>query len=156
MVVLIFSNPSINHFQAHFFPHIDSKKMCTLSNHSVTEFLMISFGQHTLAFITSLFFDLMFDKSRIFYENNMILRFISSDPAKSGLGSGAWTNGYDYQNKDTQKTLPLRKNKSVIFQCSVSEQNPCDSTSCYFCHLGRHLEYFTMLKHNNNMSVKFN
>ena len=83
---------------------------------------MISFGQHTLAFITSLFFDLMFDKSRIFYENNMILRFILSDPAKSGLGSGAWTNGYDDQNKDTKKTLPLRKNKSVIFQCSVSEQ----------------------------------
>ena len=45
----------------------------------------------------------MFAKSRIFYENNIILRFISSDPAKSGLGSGAWINGYDDQNKDTQK-----------------------------------------------------
>ena len=52
----------------------------------------------------------------------MILRFVLSDPAKSGLESGAWIDGYGYQNKNTQKkTLPIRKNKSVIFlQCSVS------------------------------------
>ena len=32
----------------------------------------------------------------------MILRFVLSDPAKSGLENGAWIDGYDYQNKDTQ------------------------------------------------------
>ena len=64
---------------------------------------MISFSQHTLAFITSLLFYLMLAKRRIYYENDMILRSILSDPAKIGLGSGAWTNGYNYQNKDTQK-----------------------------------------------------
>ena len=85
---------------------------------------MISFSLHTLAsrmytsvlaFITSLFFDLMFAKSRIFYENNMILRFISSDPAKSGLGSGAWINGYDDQNKDTQKHNHYEKISLLFF-----------------------------------------
>ena len=108
-------------------------------------------------------FDLLFAKStcRIFYKNNMILWFILSDPAKSGLGSGALIKGYNDQNKDTQKHYHYIK-ISVIFQCSVSEQNPCDSTACFFCHLGHHLEYFTTLKHNNNnnnnnnnMSVKF-
>ena len=33
---------------------------------------------------------------------------VLSDPTKSGLESGAWIDGYDYQNKDT-KTLPLQK-----------------------------------------------
>ena len=79
---------------------------------------MISFVQHTLAFITSLFFDRMFAQSRNFSENDMILWFILSDPAKSGLESSAWINGFDYQNKDT-KTLPLRKYKSVIFFSAV-------------------------------------
>ena len=37
----------------------------------------------------------------------MILRFVLSDPAKSRLESSAWIDGYDYQNNDTQKTLPL-------------------------------------------------
>ena len=68
---------------------------------------MISFIQHTLAFITSLFLDRIFAQSRNFYENNMILRFVLSDPAKSSLESSAWIDGYGYQNKDTQKTLPL-------------------------------------------------
>ena len=36
---------------------------------------------------------------------------VLSDPAKSGLESGAWIDGYDYQNKDKIKTLPLRKTK---------------------------------------------
>ena len=74
-----------------------------MGKHSVTEFLVISFVQHALAFITSLFFDRMFAQSRNFYDNNMILRFILSDPAKSGLESGAWIDGYDYQNTDTHK-----------------------------------------------------
>ena len=37
----------------------------------------------------------------------MIFRFVLSDPAKSNLKSSAWIDGYDYQIKDTQKTLPL-------------------------------------------------
>ena len=108
--------------------------MCTLSKHAVTEFSVISFIQHTLAFITSLFLDRMFAQSRNFYENNMILRFVLSDPAKSCLERSAWIDGYDYQNKDTQKTLPLWKNKSVIFavryffSAAVYNKNPCDST----------------------------
>ena len=81
--------------------------MFTLSKHAVTEFSVISFVQHTLAFITSFFLDRMFAQSRNFYENNMIVRFVLSDPAKSSIGSSAWIDGYDYQNKDTQKTLPL-------------------------------------------------
>ena len=102
--------------------------MCTLSKHAFTEFTVILFAQHTLAFITSLFLDRMFAQSRNFYENNMILRFVLSDPAKSSLESDAWIDGYDYQNKDTQKTLPLWKNKSVIFFSAVYNKNPCDST----------------------------
>ena len=49
----------------------------------------------------------LFAQSRNFYENNMILRFVLSDPAKSRLESSAWIDGYDYQNNDTQKPLPL-------------------------------------------------
>ena len=37
----------------------------------------------------------------------MILSYVLSDPAKSSLESSAWIDGYDYKNKDTQKTLPL-------------------------------------------------
>ena len=37
----------------------------------------------------------------------MTLRFVLSDPVKGSLESSAWIDGYDYQNKDTQKTLPL-------------------------------------------------
>ena len=81
--------------------------MFTLSKHAVTEFSVISFVQHTLAFITSFFLDRMFAQSRNFYENNMIVRFVLSDPAKSSIESSAWIDGYDYQNKDTQKTLTL-------------------------------------------------
>ena len=66
---------------------------------------MISFIQHTLAFITLLVFDRMFAQSRNFYENIMISRFVLSDPAKSGLESSAWVDGYDYQNKDTNITI---------------------------------------------------
>ena len=83
--------------------------MCTLSKHAVTEFLVISFVQHTLAFITSLFFDRMFAQSRNFYENNMILRFVLSDPAKSNLESSAGIDGYDYQNNDTHKNITIMK-----------------------------------------------
>ena len=45
----------------------------------------------------------------------MILRFILSDPAKSGLGSGASINGYDYQNKDTQKHYHYEKISPLFF-----------------------------------------
>ena len=36
---------------------------------------------------------------------------VLSDPAKSGLESGAWIDGYDSQNKD--KNISITKNKSV-------------------------------------------
>ena len=65
-------------------------------------------------------FDRMFSQSSNFYENNMIL-YLLSDPAKSGLESSAWVDGYDYQNKD--KTLLLRK-KSLFFffvQCIIAK-----------------------------------
>ena len=45
---------------------------------------------------------------------------VLSETAKSGLESGAWVDGYDYQNKD-KNTLPLRKISLLIFfSCSVS------------------------------------
>ena len=83
--------------------------MCTLSKHAVTEFSVISLVQHTLAFITSLFLDRMFAQSSNFNKNNIILRFVLSDPAKSSLESSAWIDGYDYQNNDTQKYITIMK-----------------------------------------------
>ena len=80
-----------------------------MSKHAVTEFSVIWFVQHTLAFITSLILDRMFAQSRNFYENNMILRFVLSDPAKSSLESSAWIYGYDYQNKDTKNIIIMKK-----------------------------------------------
>ena len=38
---------------------------------------------------------------------------VLSDPAKSGLESGAWMNGYDFENKD--KNITITKNKSQFF-----------------------------------------
>ena len=47
------------------------------------------------------------------------MKIISSDPAKSGLEGGAWTDKYDYQNKDNNITI--MKNKSrLFFLCSLS------------------------------------
>ena len=80
---------------------------------------MISFVQHTLVFISSFFLDRMFAQSRNFYENNMILSFVLSDPAKSSLESSAWINGYDYQNKDTQKHYHYEIISPLFFQRSV-------------------------------------
>ena len=51
----------------------------------------------------------MFAQSRNFYENNMILRFVLSDPAKRNLKSSAWINWYDYQNNDTHKNITIMK-----------------------------------------------
>ena len=90
-----------------------------MSKHTVTESSVISFVQHTLAFITSLFLDRMFAQSRNFYENNMILRFVLSDPAKSSLESSAWIDGYDYQNNDKKKHYHYEKISPLFFQCSV-------------------------------------
>ena len=61
----------------------------------------------------------MFAKSRNFYENNIILRFVLSDPGKSSLESSAWVDGYDYQNKDTQKHYHYEKISPLFFKCSV-------------------------------------
>ena len=71
---------------------------------------MIPFIHFTLAFITLLSFDRMFSESMNFYENNMILRFILSDPAKSGLESGAWIDGHDIQKMHEKKQ---KKNISI-------------------------------------------
>ena len=103
---------------------------------------------------TLLILDRMFAQNRNFYENNMILSFVLSDPAKSSLES----SGYDCQNKDTQKTLPLWKKYVRYFfsvQCIIKTHVIPQYTTCYFCHLGRHLGYFTFLKQNNIMPVKF-
>ena len=64
----------------------------------------------------------MFAQSRNFYENNMILMFVLSDSAKSGLESSAWIDGYDYQNRH-KKNYHYEKNKSVIYseQCIVKK-----------------------------------
>ena len=132
--------------------------MCSFSKHAVTEFLVILFVQHTLAFINSLFLDRMFAQSRNFYENYMILRFVLSDPAKSSLESSAWFDGYDYQNNDTQKKHCHYEKISPLFfsvQCIIKTHVIPQYTSCYFSPLGRHLGYFTTLKHNNIMPVKF-
>ena len=88
---------------------------------------MISFVQHTLAFITLLFLDRMFGQSRNCYENNTILRFVLSDPAKSSLESSAWIDGYDYQNKDTQKNYHYEK-ISPFFSVQCIIKKTCDST----------------------------
>ena len=104
--------------------------MCTLSKHAVTEFSVISFVQHTLAFITSLFLDRMFAQSRNFYQNNMILRIVLSGPTKSSLESSAWIDGYDYQNNDTQKKHYHYEKVSLLFfsvQCIIKT---LDSTIC--------------------------
>ena len=52
----------------------------------------------------------------------MIVWFILSDSTKSGLESGAWIDGYDYQNKDIHKKKHYHYEKisQLFFQCSVS------------------------------------
>ena len=40
------------------------------------------------------------------------MRILLSDLAKSGVESGAWVDGYDYQNKD--KNIYNTKNKSPL------------------------------------------
>ena len=71
---------------------------------------MISSVQCSLAFITS-FFEGMFSQSRNFYENNMILWYYQIRPKVVRKVHGAWIDGYDSQNKDTNTTI--MKNKSV-------------------------------------------
>ena len=103
---------------------------------------------------TSLFLDRMFAQNRNFYENNMILRFVLSDPAKRSLESSAWirlpeqrhTKNYHYE-----KISPLFCSVHCIIKTHVIPQY----TSCYFCNFGRHFGYFTTLKQNNIMQVKF-
>ena len=58
-----------------FYPHIDSKRVCTLIKHSVT----ISSVQYTLSII-ALFFEEMFSQRRNFYENNIILWYYQIRP----------------------------------------------------------------------------
>ena len=98
------------------YPHIDSKKVCTLIKHSVTKISVISSVQYTLPFITS-FFEEMFSQSRNLYENNMILWFYQIRPKVVRKAHGAWIEGYDSQNKN----INITKNKSLLFfPCCVS------------------------------------
>ena len=84
----------------------------------------------------------------------MISWYYQIQPKVDWKVHGAWIDGYDFQNKD--KNITMAKNKSLLYlPCSVSLQKPCDSPSCYCCNLERHLKYFTTLKNNNNMPVKF-
>ena len=117
-----------------FFPHIDSKKNCTLSKHSITKFSVISTIQYTLIFISTFFWQNICP-----YENNIR----SSQPKV--VEGGAWTDEYDYQNKD-KKHYHYKNKNPLFFLCSLSYQNPCDSPPSYCCQFGRHLEYFTTLK----------
>ena len=109
--------PSI---QLNFFPHIDSKKVCTLIKHSVAKFSVKSSVQYTLTFITSLF-EGMFSQSRNFYENNIILWYYQIRPKVVWEVHGAWIDGYD---------------KNLLFfsvQCIIAKT--WDSPPCYCCHL---------------------
>ena len=88
------------------FPHIDSKKVCTLIKHSVTKFSVISSIHYTLSFIT-LFFEEMFSWSRNFYDNNIYYGIIRSGQK----WSGKWMvhRLMDTVPRTKTKTLPLRK-----------------------------------------------
>ena len=104
---------------------------------------------------TSLFLDRMFAQNRNFYENNMILSFVLSDPAKSSLESGAWIRLPEQRH--TKNITIMKKYVRYFFsvQCIIKTHVIPQYTTCYFCHLGRHLGYFTILKQNNIMPVKF-
>ena len=60
---------------------------------------------------------------------------------------GAEIDGYDSQNKDKNITIAKKK--------SVSKQKSCGSPPNYCCNLEHHLKYFTTVKNNNIMPVKF-
>ena len=115
---------------------------------------MISSVQYTLSFITT-FFEEIFSQSRNYYENIMILWYYQIRPKVIWKVHGAsWIDGYDSQNKD--QIINITKNKqSVIFflQCIIAKT--IWFPPCYWCHLRRHLKYFTMQENNNNMLVKF-
>ena len=115
-----------------------------MTNHSVTKFSVISSVQYNLAFITSFFLKECFPKVGIFMR---IIWYYQIRPKVVWKVHGAWIDDYDSQNND--KNITITKNKSV------SKQKPCDYPPCYCCHLERHLKYFTTLKNNNNMTVKF-
>ena len=84
----------------------------------------------------------MFSQSKFFYNNKMILLYYQSWPKVVWKVHGCWIDGYDSQNKD--RNMPLRKIAKL-----------CDSPPCYSCYLKCHLKYFTTLKNNDKMPVKF-
>ena len=56
-----------------------------------------------------------------FYENNIILWHYQIRP-KSGLESGAWIDGYDYQNKDKKNITSAKKKICYFFvQCIIAK-----------------------------------
>ena len=94
------------------FPHIDSKKVCTLIKHAVTKFSVISSIHYTLAFITA-FLDRILSQSRNLYENNIYDIMLLSDPAKRGL--------MDTITRTKTKTLPLGKIRVCYFSVYCME-----------------------------------
>ena len=99
-------------------------------------------------------FEGMFSQSRTFYENTMILWYYQIRPKVVWKVHGAWIDGYDSQDKDTN--IPLRKIRVCYFFRAVYHSKkhmiPHPVIAAIF---ERHLKYFTTLKNNNNMPVKF-
>ena len=110
--ISIFVAVNFIHPSSLFFPHFESKKVCTSIKHSVTKFSVILSVQYTLAFITSVF-EGMFSQSRNFYGNYVILWYYQMQPKVVWKVHGAWNDGYDSQNKD--KNITITKNKSLLF-----------------------------------------
>ena len=51
---------------------------------------------------------------------------------KSGLESGAWIDGYDYQNKDKKKNITITKNKiCYFFRAVYHSKNYVIPNHCY-------------------------
>ena len=75
---------------------------------------------------TWLFLDRMFAQNRNFYENNMILSFVLSDPAKSSLESSAWIRLPEQRH--TKNITIMKKYVRYFFFSAVYNKNPCDST----------------------------
>ena len=80
---------------------------------------------------------------RVLSQNRNHDIMVLSDLAKFGLESGVWIDEYKYQNKDNKH---YKKYESVIFSMQCIIAKTFDSSLCYCCHLGSHLEYFRTRK----------
>ena len=88
---------------------------------------MISFIQHTLAFITSLFLYRMFAQSRTFYEYNMILSSYYQIQPKVVLKVVHGLMDTITRTKTHKKHYHYKKISPLFFSV-VYNKNPCDST----------------------------